>query len=160
MFLITDGMDWSGTTSVSVVPDDTNVNNLSRSLHGDTLKFSETVLKLGGYVGGLQFYQTFIQKQLITSSVVILVLGFFFPSLIHCVIVIIHIGIITFQLVQLNVDDPLLVLLGHQPGVLVLAVGVVLASLGHLLLLLQHPGVQERIPRAALHCLSFWDISP
>merc|ERR1719270_1231772 len=72
-------MDRSGTTSVSVVPDDTNVNNLSRSLHRDTLKFSETVLKLGGCVGGLQFYQTFIQKQLITSSVVILVLGFFFP---------------------------------------------------------------------------------
>merc|ERR1719232_1787841 len=148
MFPITDGMDRSGTTSVSVVPDDTNVDNLSRSLHRDTLKFSETVLKLGGCVGGLEFYQTFIQKQLITSSIVILVLGFFFPGLIHCVIVIVHIGIITFQLVQLNVDDPLFVLLGHQPGVFVLAVGVVLASLGHLLLLLQHPGVQERIARA------------
>ena len=47
--------------------------------------------------------------------------------LVHGVVVIIHIGIVTLKLVQLYVDDPLLVSLGHQPSILILTASIVLS---------------------------------
>ena len=89
----------------------------------------------------LEISQTFIEQEMVASSVVVLVLLLLLPGLVHHVVVVVNVGVVALQLVQLDVDDPLLVLL----GVLVLAVSVVLPPLGHLLLL-HHPGVQHGVP--------------
>ena len=47
--------------------------------------------------------------------------------LVHGVVVIIYIGIVTLKLVQLYVDDPLFVSLGHQPSILILTASIVLS---------------------------------
>ena len=47
--------------------------------------------------------------------------------LVHGVVVIIYIGIVTLKLVQLDVDDPLFVSLGHQPSILILTASIVLS---------------------------------
>ena len=48
-------------------------------------------------------------------------------GLVHGVVVVIYIGIVTLQLIKLDVDDPLFIPLGHQASILVLTAGVVLS---------------------------------
>ena len=145
-----------------VVSHHSNINDLSGRLHCDALQLAQTVLELSRGVGGGQLHHTLIQQQMVASLGVLLELLLFFPEilelsdrstvetillpcLIHCEVVIINIGVVTLELVQLDVDDPLLVLLRHQTCVLILGVGVVPPPASHLLLLLRHASVQERV---------------
>ena len=64
---------------------------------------------------------------IVVGKIVQYVCSQYLLMLVHGVVVIIYIGVVTLQLVQLDVDDPLLVSLGHQPSILILTASIVLS---------------------------------
>ena len=123
-----------------------NVTHTQRNsiiLHYSKLQHRSPYLRRN--VGSRCLCKAVVKEELSTCFVSSLALPLL-ASLVHGEVVVVHVGVVALQLVQLDVDYPLLVLLGHQAGVLVLTLLIHPPLPAQLLVLCQHLRIEQRIP--------------